>query len=103
MSDAYVQFSCLLPVGAGNAEAALAPYGRVQEEHEAKGDTPGFETEARGGGRTGDAARGQIAGGGRGTVDEIGRGRRRRWLGDRRGPVRPSTPSITRSGSPARP
>ena len=47
MSNTYVQFSCLLPVGAGNVEAALALYGWLQEEREVEGDTPGFEAEAR--------------------------------------------------------
>ena len=45
MADYYTHFSVLLPVGAGNVEAALALYDRLDAELEADGETIGFAAE----------------------------------------------------------
>ncbi len=42
MADYYTSFSVLLPVGAGNIEAALALYAQLGDELEADGQAVGF-------------------------------------------------------------
>jgi len=45
MADYFTSFSVLLPVGAGNVEAALALYAQMQAEREADDEEIGFEAE----------------------------------------------------------
>ncbi len=45
MADCFTKFSCLLPVGPGNAAAALALYAQMQAEREADDEEIGFEAE----------------------------------------------------------
>lgn len=48
MANHQTQFSCILPVGPGNVEAALAIYERTQDELEADDLEIGFEAEPHG-------------------------------------------------------
>ncbi len=45
MADYFTKFSCLLPVGPGNAKAALALYEQMQAELDADGMEIGFEAQ----------------------------------------------------------
>lgn len=46
MAEYYTHFSVLLPVGAGNVEAALALYGLLEAELDAGSEAIGFAAEA---------------------------------------------------------
>jgi len=69
MADYHTSFSVLLPVGAGNVEAALALYARLEAELEADGEAIGFVAEE------GDAKNGTVwiwSGGEGGDTEHVG-------------------------------